>query len=231
MSKNYKTKSYGKSNSVDIDISSNCNIKRGFVHMNNLPKKLSALVITTMFASMQIVSAAGLADANIISGNGGYQGMTTGTNSATLNFNGNSHVTWGKLNVGSNETLNFNAINGANNITVLNTVTGGQMSHIYGTINSNEGIGQLIISNPSGMLYDGAHFNAAGDVMLTTQMLDSVVNNNGRMTKVIGVNEAATKGIKVKDSSLISESLLLLLYWNLFNWLKTEFDNFFYSFK
>ena len=102
--------------------------------MRNLSKKLSALVLSTVFASMQCAFADGLANATINSTSGGFVNMQNGTNSATLNFNGNAHVDWNTLNVNSNETLNFNAVGGANGITVLNTVSGGQMSHIYGTI-------------------------------------------------------------------------------------------------
>lgn len=173
--------------------------KRGIAIMKNLSKKLSALVLTTMFATMQIASADGLANATIGSTAGGYAGMTTGTNSATLNFTGNAHVNWNQLNVGSNETLNFNAINGAHGLTVLNTVSGGQMSHIYGTVNSNEGISHLIISNPSGLMFDGAHFTTAGDLTLTTQKLSPIMNGNV-MTGYTGVNEAATEGVAINGA-------------------------------
>ena len=173
--------------------------------MKTLTKKMSAIVLCTVFASMQIASAAintGLGAGNggavINNTTGGFAGMTTGTNSATLNFNGDTHVNWNSLNVNSNETLNFNAVNGANNLTILNTVTGGEMTKIYGTVNSNTGISNLIISNPNGMLYDGAHFNAAGDVMLTTQGLTSQFNN-GTMT-VQGLSDVATKSVTIKDS-------------------------------
>ena len=144
--------------------------------MRNLKRKVSALVMTTIFATMQI-SIASPVDTGLGVGNGGavinnitggFVNRTTGTNSATLNFDGNAHVNWNTLNVNSNETLNFNAVNGANGISVLNTVNQG-MSHIYGTINANSGIGKLIISNPNGVLFDGAKFTTAGDAMITTQ--------------------------------------------------------------
>ena len=102
---------------------------------------------------------------------GGFQGMTQGNHSATLEFTSNSHVNWDTLNLNRGETLNFNAINGTNGLTIINTVTNG-MSNIHGNINANSGISNLIISNPNGMLYDGAHFTTTGDVMLTTQPLN-----------------------------------------------------------
>lgn len=136
--------------------------------------KLFSFAVAVLFTLSQSAYADGLADASINSTLGGFVGMTTGTNSATLKFDDNTHVIWDTLNVNANETLNFKAVNGASGLTVLNTVSGGQMSHIYGQVNSNEGISNLIISNPSGLLFDGAHFTTAGDVMLTTQGLESV---------------------------------------------------------
>jgi hypothetical protein len=142
--------------------------------MKNLSRKLSALVLTSIFAAMSVSAVmdtglgAGNGGAVINTTTGGFAGMTTGTNSATLNFDGNTTVNWNTLNVNGNETLNFNAVNGANGLTVLNTVNNG-MSNIYGQINANSGIGKLIISNPNGVLFDGAKFSTAGDVMITTQ--------------------------------------------------------------
>lgn len=143
--------------------------------MKNIKRKLSALVLTTLFASMQMSYAsvdtglgAGNGGAVIDNISGGFVDMTTGGGRADLNFNGSAHVNWDSLNVNKGESLNFNAVGGANNLTILNTVNKG-MSKIYGQISANEGIGKLIISNPNGMLFNGASFDAAGDVMLTTQ--------------------------------------------------------------
>jgi hypothetical protein len=63
--------------------------------MRKIVKKLSAMALCTVFASMQIASAAidtGLNNAVINSANGGFVGVDKDTNSATLNFNGSSHV-------------------------------------------------------------------------------------------------------------------------------------------
>lgn len=168
--------------------------------MSNITKKLSAIAICTVFASMQVAYAAidtGLGNAVINNATGGYMGLDKGTNSATLNFNGNSHVNWDTLNVGKGETLNFNAVNGANNLTIVNTVNNG-MTEVYGAINSNEGVGKLIISNPNGMLYDGASFTTAGDLMLTTQALDVKVVEG--KVEVKGLSDKAINGITIKNS-------------------------------
>lgn len=162
--------------------------------MKNFTRKLSAIALCTALASMQIASAAidtGLGAGNggavINNAQGGFTGVDKGNNSATLNFNGNSHVNWNTLNVNKGETLNFNAANGVKGITVVNTVNSG-MSQIYGTINSNSGVGKLIISNPNGMLFDGAKFTTAGDLMLTTQALDVNLDENGNIG-IKGLNQ------------------------------------------
>ena len=147
--------------------------------MKNIKKSVSALVLTTMLAMTQVSAepfdtglGVGNGGAVINSTTGGFAGVETGTNSATLNFNGNSHVNWNTLNVNANETLNFNAVNGANGLTVVNTVNQG-MTNIYGQINANSGISNLIISNPNGVLFDGAKFSTAGDAMITTQAFNT----------------------------------------------------------
>ena len=168
--------------------------------MGKLTKKLSAIALCTIFASMQIASAAidtGLNDAMINKTDGGFVGLDKGPGSASLNFNGNAHVNWDRLNVGKGETLNFNAVNGATDLTIVNTVNNG-MTTVYGTINSNEGIGRLIISNPNGMLYDGANFTTAGDLMLTTQALD-VKYAEGKID-IKGLGTEAVNAVTIKNS-------------------------------
>ena len=152
--------------------------------MKNL-KQLTAITMCTLFATMQVSLAVpmdtglgnGIGGAVINSTDSNFAGLTKGTDSATLEFKGNSHVNWNTLNINSNETLNFNATSGTTNATILNTVNN-NMSKIYGQIKTNDGISQLIISNPNGVLFDGARFTTAGDAMITTKnMMGADVNN------------------------------------------------------
>lgn len=169
--------------------------------MKNINLKVSALVLTTMFAVMQVSASmdtglgAGNGGAVINSTTGGFAGMTTGNNSATLNFDANTHVNWNTLNVNANETLNFNAVNGANGLTVINTVNQG-MTNIYGQINANSGISQLIISNPNGVLFDGAKFSTAGDAMITTQAFNTANMNLSNPT----FSDTAVGAVTIKNS-------------------------------
>ena len=176
--------------------------------MKKVTKKISAMALSMVFGMMQVSASTivtgdtglgvGNGGAVIHNASGGYVNTTLGKDSATLNFNGNAHVNWDTLNVNKNETLNFNAMNPNGNMTVVNTVNSG-MSNIYGAINSNEGISNLIISNPNGMLFDGATFTTAGNLLLTTQAL-SVNYANGNLD-ISGLQEEATNGIIIRDGA------------------------------
>ena len=175
--------------------------------MKSIKRKLSALVLTTVFATMQISFAsidtglgAGLGGAEINNITGGYAGIDgIGTGNVDLNFDGNAHVNWDTLNVGSGESLNFNAVDGANGLTILNTVNSG-MTNVYGSISANDGISRLIISNPNGVLFNGATFDAAGDVMLTTQpMTATFIDGAMNVSNVAGTVPAGF--VQIKDSN------------------------------
>lgn len=179
---------------------------RGFENMRKIVKKLSAIALCTVFASMQVSASIMTGDTGLGAGNGGavinnysggYVGTDLGSNSATLKFEGNSHVNWDTLNVNKGESLNFNAVNGATGLTVVNTVNKG-MTNVYGQISSNQGIAKLIISNPNGMLFDGATFTTAGDLQLTTQAL-AVNYLNGNLD-IKGLEQEAVNGIVIKGS-------------------------------
>ncbi len=184
--------------------------------MKNFVKKVSALVLTTMFASMQISWASidtglgnGLGGAVIDKIDGGFAGINKGNGSADLNFSGDAHVNWGSLNVNKGESLNFNAVGGSNNLTILNTVNNG-MSTIYGQINANSGIGKLIISNPNGVLFDGAKFTTAGDVMVTTQpMTATFIDGKMDVSKVATSLPVGVINIQDSDFSVGGEFNIL----------------------
>lgn len=171
--------------------------------MKHLAKKLSAIALCTVLASMQAAFAfdtglgAGNGGADINNITGGFVNGSYGNGNVDLNFNGDSHVDWNTLNVNQGESLNFNAVDGANGLTIVNTVRSG-MSNIYGNINSNSGIAKLIISNPNGMLFDGAKFTTAGDLMLTTQALGvNFIDGNMNIT---GLAQEAVNGVTITNS-------------------------------
>ena len=178
--------------------------------MKNLKRKVTAIVLSTLFAAMQVSYAsidtglgAGNGGADINNITGGYQGIDgVGTGNVDLNFDGNAHVNWDHLNINKGESLNFNAVNGANNLTILNTVNHG-MSTISGQISANSGIGQLIIANPNGVLFDGCQFTTAGDLMVTTQDMSQMnVNDlsNAKFTQIYDSNGNLI-GIDIKNGA------------------------------
>ena len=183
----------------------------------SIKKKISALVLSTVFAAMPMSYAAidtGLGAGNggavINNAQGGFAGINgAGTGNVDLNFNGNAHVNWDTLNVNKGESLNFNAINGVNGITVLNTVNQG-MTNVAGQISANSGIGRLIISNPNGVLFNGATFDAAGDVMITTQPLTATfIDGAMDVTKVAGTVPVGVVQIVDSDFSVGGEFNIL----------------------
>ena len=178
--------------------------------MRNLKK--SAVVLCAVFASMQIAMANDFAGTDIGIGNdyggsqinnvtGGLKDINgIGTGNVDLIFNGDTHINWDHLNVGKGESLNFNADTGFNGLTVLNTVNQG-MTNVYGAINANPGIAKLIISNPNGVLFDGAQFTTAGDTMITTQPMSAVFN--GDLLNVSTTPTANSIGVvTIKDSNI-----------------------------
>ena len=77
--------------------------------MKNFAKKLSAIALCTVFASMQVSAATittgdvglgnGLGGSNITGATGGYMGTEIGNGSANVNVNGDAHIIWGNLNL------------------------------------------------------------------------------------------------------------------------------------
>ncbi len=183
--------------------------------MKNFKRKLSAIVLSAMFVSMPVMASVeftGPIDTGLGTGlgpdtgkgsvindiTGGYAGMSgAGTGNVNINFDGNAHVNWDSLNINKGENLNFNAEN-ANNLTILNTVNRG-MTQVYGAINAGDGIAKLIISNPNGVLFDGAQFTTAGDAMITTQPITAEFVN-GQMQLSNNVNSIPVGMVQIKDS-------------------------------
>ena len=180
--------------------------------MKKLKRKVTAIVLSTLFAAMQVSYAsidtglgAGNGGADINNITGGYQGINgVGTGNVDLNFDGNAHVNWDHLNINKGESLNFNAVNGANNLTILNTVNHG-MSTISGQISANSGIGQLIIANPNGVLFDGCQFTTAGDLMVTTQDMSQMNVNDLSNAKFTQIYDSSTYVRTVVFFKLLSD--------------------------
>ena len=74
-------------------------------------------------------------------------------NNATITANNDGQINWQAFNIANGETLNFDI---ANNKTLVNQVTGDQLSSILGTMNqTGTGKGNVVLINPNG-IYVGA---------------------------------------------------------------------------
>ena len=85
---------------------------------------------------------------------------------STMNVNADasrSIANWQTFNVGSNATVNFNLPDSSS--AILNRVTGGSVSEIFGRINSN---GHVFITNPSGILFGSSSQVNVGSLTAST---------------------------------------------------------------
>jgi filamentous hemagglutinin family protein len=85
---------------------------------------------------------------------------------STMNVNADasrSIANWQTFNVGSNATVNFNLPSSSS--AILNRVTGGSVSEIFGKVNSN---GQVFITNPSGILFGSSSQVNVGSLTAST---------------------------------------------------------------
>lgn len=100
---------------------------------------------------------------NVIVGNGQ---ITIGDGAGgilNIGVNANGVIDWNSFSIASGETVNFNF---ANQLTVLNRVTGTEMSQLLGTLNGTGG--SVFLVNPNGVLVGaGATINASNLVLST----------------------------------------------------------------
>ena len=152
---------------------------------------MAALFATTQVATATNVNfESGIGKLNYAEG--GFKGISTAGDRTTLSVDGNTYVNWETLNVLKGQTWN---INGNGSETVLNTVNTG-MSTFAGTVNSN--VGKLIISNPNGMLFDGAKFTTAGDLILSTADLTGLRDSDLSKFSLDGIKNVGA--IKIQNS-------------------------------
>ncbi|GAA0208692.1 filamentous hemagglutinin N-terminal domain-containing protein [Selenomonas dianae] len=139
----------------------------------NLKKKmrrssLAALITLALTSSALAMPTGGVVqsgDVNI----GGSTDFSTVADGATITAGTDSTINWNTFNIGSGETLNFNI---ASDKTLVNNVTGSQLSDILGTMNQNGG--NLVLVNPNGIHIGGnAVLNVANLTLSTLGMTES----------------------------------------------------------
>jgi len=104
-----------------------------------------------------------------------------------------SIVSYQTFNVGSNAGVTFTLP--SPNAVILNTVTGGNLSEIYGSIDSN---GKVLLVNPAGIFFgNGANINTSGFVASTLDITNQkFLNGQYEFSRILGSNQA---GIKVEN--------------------------------
>ena len=115
---------------------------------------LAALIALALTSSALAMPAGGevVRGAGDITVNGGTD-FSTIANNATITANNDGQINWNTFNIATGETLNF-AI--ASDKTLVNQVTGAQLSDILGTMNqTGTGKGNVVLINPNG-IYVGA---------------------------------------------------------------------------
>ena len=144
----------------------------------NLRKKmrrgsLAALITLALTSSALAMPTGGVVqsgDVNI----GGSTDFSTVANGATIGATTDSVINWATFNILSGETLNFNIADGK---TLVNNVTGSQLSDILGKMNQPGGGGyggDVVLVNPNGIHVGGnAVLNVANLTLSTLAMTES----------------------------------------------------------
>lgn len=138
----------------------------------NIKKKfLAAAVCFALSASNALAMPSG---GTVVVGDGNITGVTPGTlaNGATITATSNGVIDWTSFSIGNGESLTF-ALGGN---TVLNRVTGDQLSSLLGTLDASSG--NLILSNPNGIVVGNGANISANNLMLTTLSLENDAVNN-----------------------------------------------------
>jgi filamentous hemagglutinin family protein len=136
-------------------------------------RRVAALASAAMLVGVLLQPGATRAQTNITS-----SGLGTAVNQAGTTFNitggtpsnGNLFHSFGLLNVGAGDIANFNNIEGRAITNIVGRVTGGQVSSIFGTLQtSNFGAANLFLINPAGWIFGStASLNVSGAFHVST---------------------------------------------------------------
>ncbi|WP_418870830.1 filamentous hemagglutinin N-terminal domain-containing protein [Selenomonas bovis] len=134
---------------------------------------------------------------------GDITGITNGTiaSGGTINVAGSGLIDWNAFGIGAGETLNYAFTSPG---TLINHVTGADMSQLLGTLNST-GEGNLCLINPNGIVVgSSAQLNAGSLVLSTLNATDEALQgflHGGNLTLT---SADATKGIEVQSGAKIT---------------------------
>ena len=95
-------------------------------------------------------------------------------NNATITATNDGQINWQAFNIANGETLNFDI---ANNRTLVNQVTGDQLSSILGTMNqTGTGKGNVVLINPNGIYVGASAVLNVSDLTLSALSAEKATN-------------------------------------------------------
>ncbi|WP_031585816.1 filamentous hemagglutinin N-terminal domain-containing protein [Selenomonas bovis] len=134
---------------------------------------------------------------------GDITGITNGTiaSGGTINVAGSGLIDWNAFGIGAGETLNYAFTSPG---TLINHVTGADMSQLLGTLNST-GAGNLWLINPNGIVVgSSAQLNAGSLVLSTLNATDEALKGFLHGGDLTLTSADATKGIEVQSGAKIT---------------------------
>lgn len=133
---------------------------------------------------------------------GDITGITDSTiaSGGTINVNGSGLINWNAFNIENGESLTYAFSNPG---TLINHVTGEEMSRILGTLSST-GNGNLWLINPNGILIGpSAQINTSSLVLSTLNATDDMLQGFLNGNDLILTGTDATKGIEIQSGAKI----------------------------
>ena len=134
---------------------------------------------------------------------GDITGITNGTiaSGGTINVAGSGLIDWNAFGIGAGETLNYAFTSPS---TLINHVTGADMSQLLGTLNST-GTGNLWLINPNGIVVgSSAQLNAGSLVLSTLNATDEALKGFLHGGDLTLTSADAAKGIEVQSGAKIT---------------------------
>jgi filamentous hemagglutinin family protein len=157
-----------------------------------LRPKLLAISVAACFAFSTTEAPANPTNPTVIQGvgPGGFSGL--GTSALSVTTQGNAIINWGGFSIGVNEITRFIQQSAGN--AVLNRVTGGELSSILGTLQSN---GRVWLINPNGIVFGaGARIDVAGLVASSLDVTNQdFINGRLRFAENPGAGLVANHGV------------------------------------
>ena len=135
---------------------------------------LAALIALALTSSALAMPTGGevVRGAGDITVNGGTD-FSTIANNATITANNDGQIDWRAFNIGAGETLNFAIANGK---TLVNQVTGAQLSDIFGTMNQTGSGGNVVLVNPNGIHIGATAVLNVPDLTLSALSIDQATD-------------------------------------------------------